>query len=68
MSTIPHSWARIYSRGTDVQDIVELLSMDGLDLKMANGTDLPYKGWMELTFSLAVENSQHTMEVPFLAS
>ena len=42
--------------------------MGGLDLKTANGTDLPYKGWVELTFSLAEENSQSSLQVPFLVA
>ena len=32
--------------GCDIQDMTELLSVDGLDLKAANGTDLPYEGWV----------------------
>jgi len=38
--------------------------MDGLDLKAANGTDLPYKGWMELTFNLIEDDFDHTVKVP----
>ena len=32
--------------GCDIQDMTELLGVDGLDLKAANGTDLPYEGWV----------------------
>ena len=42
--------------------------MGGLILKTANVTDLPYKGWVELTFSLAEENSQRSLQVPFLVA
>ena len=65
---IPNNWVRRFSPGTDVRDIAELLFMDGLDLKTANGTDLPYKGWVELTFTLAEDNSQHSIQVPFLVA
>jgi len=34
--------------------MTELLGMDGRDLKAANGTDLPYEGWVELTFLLKI--------------
>ena len=35
-------------------------------MKAANGTDLPYKGWLELTFNLIEDDSDHTFTVPFL--
>ena len=44
------------------------MGLGGLDMKIPNGTDLPYKGWVELTFSLAEENSQHSLQVPFLVA
>ena len=52
VSIIPSNWVRKFYPGTDVRNIAELLGMGGLDLKTANGTDLPYKGWVELSFSL----------------
>ena len=68
VSIIPSNWVRKFYPGTDVRNIAELLGMGGLDLKTANGTDLPYKGWVELTFSLAEENSQCSLQVPFLVA
>ena len=65
VSIIPSNWVRKFYPGTDVRNITELLGMGGLDLKTANGTDLPYKGWVELTFSLAEENSQRSLQVRF---
>ena len=67
-SIIPSNWVRKFYPGTDVRNIAELFGMGGLDLKTANGTDLPYKGWVELTFSLAEENSQRSLQVPFLVA
>ena len=68
VSIIPSNWVRKFYPGTDVRNIAELLGMGGLDLKTANGTDLPYKGWVELTFSLAEKNSQPSLQVPLLVS
>jgi len=45
------SWLKQCLPGCDIQDIAELLGMDGLDLKATNGTNLPYEGWVELTFN-----------------
>ena len=67
VSIIPSNWVRKFYPGTDVRNIAELLGLGGLDLKTANGTDLPYKGWVELTFSLAEENSQRSLQVPFFS-
>ena len=43
VSIIPSNWVRKFYPGTHVRNIAELLGMGGLDLKTANGTDLPYK-------------------------
>jgi len=51
VSIISHSWLKQCLPGCDIQDIAELLGMDGLDLKATNGTNLPYEGWVELTFN-----------------
>ena len=66
MSIISHSWLKQCLPGCDIQDIAELLSMDGLGLKAANGTDLPYEGWVELTSYLIKHDSDHTVTVLFL--
>ena len=68
VSIIPSNWVRKFYPGTHVRNIAELLGMGGLDLKTANGTDLPYKGWVELTFSLAEKNSQRSLQVPLLVA
>ena len=66
VSIISHSWLNQCLPGCDIRDIAELLGMDGLKLKAANGTDLPYEGWVELTFNLIEDDSDHTVTVPFL--
>ena len=43
--------------------------MAKLDLKAANGTDLPYKGWVELNFSLVKgESERNDIKVQFLVA
>ena len=61
VSFISHSWLNQCLPGCDIRDIAELLGMDGLKLKAANGTDLPYEGWVELTFNLIEDDSDHTV-------
>ena len=62
VSIISHNWLKQCLPGCDIRDIAELLGMDGLE---ANGTDLIYEGWVELTFNLIEYNSDHTVTVPF---
>ena len=66
VSIISLSWLKQCLPGCDIRDIAELLGMDGLDLKAANGTDLPYEGWVELSFNLIEDDFDHTVKVPFL--
>ncbi|KAL9964944.1 hypothetical protein ACROYT_G028661 [Oculina patagonica] len=68
VSIVSRSWLRRCLPGCDIRDIAELLGMDGLDLKAANGTDLPYEGWVELTFNLIENDFDHTVKVPFLVA
>ena len=67
VSIISHSWLEQCLPGCDIWDIAELLGMDGLDLKAPNGADLPYEGWVELTFNLIEDDFDHiVVKVPFL--
>ena len=54
--------------GCDIQDIAELLAMDGLDLEAENGTVLLYEGWVELTFNPIEDDFHQTVEVLFLSA
>ena len=47
VSIILRSWLKRCLPGCDIRDITELLGTDGLNLKAANGTDLPYEGWVD---------------------
>ena len=44
VSITSRGWLKRCLSGCDIRDMMELLRMDGLDLKAANGTDLPYEG------------------------
>ena len=64
MSIISHSWLKQCLPECDIW--AKFLSMNGLELKAANGTDLPCVGWMKLTFNFIKDDSDHTVTVPFL--
>ena len=66
MSIISHSCLKQCLPGCDIRDIAELLDVDGLELKATNEADLPYEGWVELTFNLIEDDSDHTVTVLFL--
>ncbi|XP_028517114.1 uncharacterized protein LOC110246493 [Exaiptasia diaphana] len=52
-----------------VRDICELIGSAPLDLKAANGTKLPFRGWVDLDFELKTGNTTtHKLKVPFLVS
>ena len=51
-----------------IRDISELLGVDsGLNLTAANGTSIPYKGWIEIKFRLNREDEKE-VTVPFLVT
>ena len=52
--------------GCEIRDMVELLGMDGLQLKAENGTDQPYEGCVELAFHVFEDYADNTVTVPFL--
>ena len=46
----------------------ELLNNKGLDLQAATGAEIPYEGWIEVSFKLVTSDGKHGMSVPFLLS
>ena len=66
VSISSHSWLKQCIPGCEIRDIAELLGMDGLELKGANGTDLPFEDWVEMTFHLIEDDADNTVTVPFL--
>jgi hypothetical protein len=51
-----------------IQVVEELLGVNELELKAANGTALPYCGWTEIDFSLLGTNSDYGLKIPSLVS
>ena len=66
VSISSQSWLKQCLPGCEIRNIAELLAMDGLELKAANGTDLPFEGWVELTFHLLKDDAGNTVTVPFM--
>lgn len=53
----------------NIRDISELIGLETLDLRTANGTKLPFAGWVEIDFVLSCTNNKMTqLKVPFLVS
>ena len=68
VSIISWDWVRNNLRECTVQPVEKLLGVTQLDLKAANGTDLPYMGWIDVDFKLAGKNHEYGVNVPFLVS
>ncbi len=65
VSLITESHLQRFSPKATVEDIATLLD-NNLRLTAANGTDIPFCGWVKLPFQL--ENSNTTLLVPFLVT
>lgn len=53
----------------EVRPVSELIGSGGLDLTAANGRQIPYDGWVELTYNLPGNDDLNlTIRVPFLVS
>ena len=63
VSICSEAFLRENFRETEVRDISDLISPN-LNLTAANGTAIPYQGWVELEFQVAPE--AETLAVPFL--
>ena len=68
VSIVSKDWIAKNMPTAEPRQIGELLSDQGLDLKAANGSEIPYKGWIEVPFKLATSGDKHGMAVPFLIS
>lgn len=59
VSIIDEKWKEEYLPTTKLRDVSEILdASDNLTLTAANGTEMPYLGWIEATFRLASETDQ----------
>ena len=68
VSIISWDWVQNNLRECTVQPVEKLLGVTQLDLKVSNGTDLPYMGWIDVDFKLAGKNHEYGVNVPFLVS
>ena len=68
VSIVSKDWIAENLPTAESRQMDELLNDKGLDLKAANGTEIPYEGWIEVSFKLATSDDKHGMSVPFLVS
>ncbi|CAH1276865.1 GIN1 [Branchiostoma lanceolatum] len=59
-------WRRIHLPEVTVKSVGEIVGGTDLSLKAANGTEIPYSGWIEVKFRLVGEDSTPELIVPFL--
>ncbi len=52
VSIVGANWKKKYLPDIKVRPVKELLEEGALELSAANGTDIPYEGWMEIEFTL----------------
>lgn len=65
VSIITNDFLRRNLPGVAVKDISELLNVE-LNLTAANGSEMPFVGWVELNFRLP--SYKHDLKVPFLVT
>ena len=53
VSIVGDSWKRKYLPDVEVRPVEELMDEKELDLSAANGTAIPYEGWMGIEFTLS---------------
>ena len=68
VSIVSKDWIAENLPTAESRQMDELLNDKGLDLKAANGTEIPYEGWIEVSFKLMTSDDKHGMSVPFLIS
>lgn len=66
VSIISQEYLREKFPGIQSRPVEELLGCRGLDVTAANGTKIPYKGWVDIKFELCALNNGPEVVVPFL--
>ena len=66
LSIVSKDWIATNLPTAEPRQIEELLSDQGLDFKVANGSKIPYEGWIKVSFKLTTSGDKHGMAVPFL--
>lgn len=70
VSIVGTNWRKTYLPHAEVRPVKELLEDGALELPAANGTSIPYEGWIEIEFSLSKNAvagmSNRPVQVPIL--
>ncbi|TKS65275.1 Retrovirus-related Pol polyprotein [Collichthys lucidus] len=66
VSMVGNNWKTEYLPDVEVRPVTELLEDGSLELSAANGTDIPYKGWMEIEVTLAKDAVAGMSDKPVL--
>ncbi|CAB4003088.1 Hypothetical predicted protein [Paramuricea clavata] len=68
ISIVSHDWVLKNLPKAELRTVESLLGASELDLKAANGTALPYDGWIDINFKLMGTNHDYGFKVPFLVA
>ena len=68
VSIVSHDWVLKNLPKAQLRTVESLLGASQLDLKAANGTALPYDGWIDIDFKLMGTNHDYGIKVPFLVA
>lgn len=67
VSIVDMDWKNTHLPDTEIRPVQELLDEGMLDLTAANGTEIPYEGWIGVEFSLSA-NKDSELLVPLLVT
>ena len=67
VSIVDMDWKNKHLPDTEIRPVQELLDEGMLDLTAANGTEIPYEGWIGVEFSLSA-NKDSELLVPLLVT
>lgn len=67
VSIIDEKWKKDYLPHTELRDVADIMDTSELTLTAANGTNMPYLGWVETTFQLVSGTEQtEKLTIPML--
>lgn len=66
VSIVGANWKRKYLPDAEARPVEELLEDEALDLSAANGTDIPYEGWIGIEFTLTKDAASGMSDKPVL--
>ena len=67
VSLIPAHWRERHLPGVQLRPLSELLGNDDLNLMAANGSPIPFDGWLDVSFGLTTGH-YHEIKVPVLVT